>query len=61
MSKVLDYIGARLKEPSTYEGLVVLAGIVGVSLSPEQAEAIVTLAGAIYGAIKVLKKEKRPE
>lgn len=58
MTKIFDYIAARLKEPSTYEGLIVLSGLVGVSLSPEQAEAIITLAGALYGAIKVLKKER---
>lgn len=58
MTKIFDYLAARLKEPSTYEGLIVLSGLVGVSLSPEQAEAIIALAGALYGAIKVLKKER---
>lgn len=49
MEKILDY----LKYPSTYKGIITILGIVGVQLSPEQSEAIITAAVALYGAISL--------
>lgn len=50
-----DYILARLQEPSTWRGLVLIASALGAALSPDQQEAIVTggllLAGLIGAAV----------
>jgi hypothetical protein len=47
----MKYVLARLKEPTTWRGLVLLATSLGVSLSPEQAKDIVSVGLAIAGAI----------
>jgi hypothetical protein len=49
----------RLKEPSTWRGLAVLAGVLGVNISPEQSTAIMTVVGLIYGVIQTFRKEKK--
>jgi hypothetical protein len=51
---ILAYIVNRLKEPSTYAGLAVLLGIVGVKLAPEALQAIIGVLTAVAGAIAVL-------
>ncbi len=45
---------ARLREPSTWRGLVWLATVAGLSLRPDQAEAIVTVGMALAGLLGVL-------
>ncbi len=49
------YLIARLKEPSTWRGLVLIATACGAALSPDQMEAIVTgglfVAGLIGAAM----------
>jgi len=50
MQKLLDF----LKYPSTWQGLIALLGVLGVTLLPEQSEAIITAGIAIVGAISVL-------
>lgn len=52
------WIKDRLKEPSTYQGVTVLTSAIGLTLSPELWESIVTLAGAVIGLIQVIKKEQ---
>ena len=42
-----------LKYPSTYKGLTAILAVVGVSLLPEQTEAITTFGVAMYGIISV--------
>ena len=46
-----DFILSRGKEASTWRGLVALLTAVGVSISPDQGEAIVALGLAVIGAI----------
>ena len=55
MKTILD----RLKEPSTYRGLAVLAGTAGIILSPELAAAIGATVAAIIGLIEVIRSEKK--
>lgn len=43
----------RLREPSTWRGLVWLATVAGLSLRPDQAEAIVTAGMALAGLLGV--------
>ena len=52
---------ARLREPSTWRGLVWLATVAGLSLRPDQAEAIVTVGIALAGLLGVfLSDEPKP-
>lgn len=50
----MSWIIARLKERSTWLGLVSLASAIGLTLSPELSEAIVSIGLAIGGAIAAL-------
>lgn len=54
----MDYLAARLREPSTWRGFVMLAVGCGVAISPEQIEAIITLGTAAVGAIGVFAPDK---
>jgi hypothetical protein len=50
----------RLREPSTWVGIVTLAAIVGGwALAPEQIAAIATSASAIAGVVLVWMRERR--
>ena len=49
----------RLKEFSTYEGLTVISGLIGYAVTDGQINAIGAVAVAIYGLIKIFKKEKK--
>lgn len=54
----MSFILNRLKQPSTYRGLAVLAGILGYGISPELADAIgITVASAL-AAIEIFRNEK---
>ena len=55
MKTILD----RLKEPSTYRGLAVLAGTAGIVLSPGLTTAIGVAVAAIIGLIEVVRSEKK--
>ena len=48
------YLTARLKEPTTWRGIVLLATGAGIGVSPEQSDAIVALGLAIAGLIGAL-------
>ena len=52
------WLKARLKEPSTYQGVTAIAGAIGVSVQPEMYESIAALMVAIIGVIQTIKKEK---
>jgi len=56
--KVLLFVVARLKERSTWWGILGIVTAAGVSLSPEQVEAITAAGVAIGGLILVLTKDK---
>jgi hypothetical protein len=45
----MNYIFARLSEPSTWRGLIALATAFGVAMSPEQIEAIIACGLALIG------------
>lgn len=49
MQKLLDF----LKYPSTWQGVIALLGVLGVTLLPAQSEAIITAGIAIVGAISL--------
>lgn len=51
-----QYIIDRLKEPSTWRGIVLVATALGATLTPEQAEAIVVAGIGITGLIGACSK-----
>ena len=55
----MDYLVARLKEASTWRGLVALATAFGLTVSPEQAASIVAAGMAIMGLVGAFTKDKK--
>lgn len=53
-SKTLRFVLARLREASTYRGLMLILTGLGVALKPEVAEAIMALGMAAAGLVGVL-------
>ena len=53
----VSYIGARLREPSTYNGFAILAGLVGYQFDPSLGKALIALGIAIGGLLGVLLPE----
>ncbi len=56
-----NYALNRLREPSTWRGLIWLATAAGITIAPEAIEAIVVLGTAAAGAVGVLTKDKSTE
>jgi hypothetical protein len=54
MKIITDYIFARLRERSTWQGLILLATTLGVSISPAHADAVATTGATIMGGIWAL-------
>lgn len=52
------FIKNRLREASTYRGIIVLLGIFGVSIEPEKADAIVAACIALYGVLAAFFPDK---
>lgn len=50
---MFQYILARLKERSTWLGIISIVTVAGVALSPEQSEAIVNAGVAVAGVVAV--------
>lgn len=55
----MNNILARLKEPSTFRGLAILAGLVGFTIEPAQVNAIAASVAAVLGLIEVFRKERK--
>lgn len=53
-----SYLLERLKEASTWRGLTALLTAIGVALSPEQVNAIVSAGLALMGVLGVFTKDK---
>jgi hypothetical protein len=58
LSKLGPYAEARLKELSTWQGIVVLLTLGGVSLSPNMKEFIITLGLLIFGGVGAVLPDK---
>jgi len=56
----VNWLIARLKEPSTWRGLIWLATAFGVSLRPEVWEQITAVGMAVAGLIGVITRENPP-
>lgn len=55
-----DWIIARLKEPSTYRGIIWLMTAIGLHVSPEAWMQITSIGMGIAGGIGVITRDKRP-
>jgi hypothetical protein len=56
---MLQFILERGKEASTWRGLVALVTAVGVTISPELAEAVIALGLAVIGVLGVVTADKK--
>jgi len=59
MKNALQWIKNRLKEPTTYKGIVALTGAVGWAVSPELVEAIVAFVVSGIGLIQMIENESK--
>lgn len=57
-AKIVNYFLARLKEPSTWRGIVLLISALGVAMKPELAEAIIALGLALAGGVAAVSPDK---
>jgi len=53
------YISNRLREPSTWRAITVILTLIGVHLSPEEIEAIITVGGVVFALIDGIKKDAK--
>lgn len=58
MDDIKFYLINRLREPSTWRGILALLTAAGVAISPEQIEAVVTTGLALIGLIGVFTSDK---
>ena len=58
LSSLGSYFLSRLKEPSTWRGLMLVGTAFGLYLDPMQAHAIVTLGLALAGSTAVITPDK---
>lgn len=59
--KTKKYIKARLKEPSTWRGIILLLTAVGVPIAPAMGEAVITVGLALAGGVGVVMPDKKDE
>lgn len=55
---MLSFILQRLKEATTWKGIIMLLAAAGVTLDPDQIQAIIAAGLALIGVIDVFIKEK---
>jgi hypothetical protein len=53
----MNYILEKLKEPSTWRGILAMITAVGVKLHPELQEAIISAGLALIGMVNIFRKE----
>jgi len=59
MSKIVGWIAARLKERSSWLGIITLVTAAGVKLSPEMTEQLITIGGGLAGLVLTLTADPR--
>jgi len=57
----MDKLKEYLKMPSTWRGIFALLGVVGVSLVPDQKEAIITAVVAGLGLYETFRKGRKTD
>jgi hypothetical protein len=61
MKPILAFIAPRLRERSTWLGVVAFASLIGITISPEMLEAMLSGGLFVAGLIGVLTKDSAPE
>jgi Mn2+/Fe2+ NRAMP family transporter len=59
MSTKIDKLWELLKQPSTHKGLIAIAGVVGVIVTPEYMEAIGAVSVLAYGMYQIFRDEDK--
>jgi hypothetical protein len=54
-----ELVISYLKQPSTYRGLAIVLGALGVVISPDQVAAIGAAVSSVIGAIEVFRNEHK--
>lgn len=57
----MTWLKNRLKERSTWLGIITLASIAGFKLEPEQQEMIVTIGSTLAALVMTFTADKKPE
>ena len=55
-----DWILERLKEPSTWRGIILFATACGVPVAPALGDQIITVGIGLAGLVGIVTKDKRP-
>ena len=55
------YLLARLKEPSTWRGIILIMTSAGVGIEPAMADAIIGAGIGLAGLVGVVTADKKPE
>lgn len=56
----MSYLLARLKERSTWLGLIALATGFGVNMQPDVSNAIITIGSTVAGVVAALTPDRAP-
>ena len=56
---IINYVFARLKERSTWQGLILLATALGVTVNPHAADVIATTGATLMGGIWTLTHDAK--
>ena len=54
----MNYLLERLREDSTWRGIIMLLTAAGVQLDPSQASAIIAVGLALVGLVNVFRKQR---
>ncbi len=54
-----EYIKERLKEPSTWRGIILLLTAAGVPIAPAMGEAIICVGLALAGGVGIVTQDRR--
>jgi hypothetical protein len=54
----MDYLVSKLKEKSTYAGLLALLSAAGLAIDPEQFAAVATVVMSLVGVFEVFRRER---
>lgn len=55
-----DYLLDRLKEPSTWRGIILILSAGGVQIAPQLADAIISAGIGLAGVVGVVTADKKP-
>lgn len=55
---ILEWIAARIKEPTTWHGINILLTAIGVTLEPALMQAIITIGMGVSSLILIITKER---